>query len=225
VELFGDQILDFYNRLSTGPPVPDNIQVLCPHRQKDAQKAMKQFYTKYYSDENKRTYLIGINPGRLGAGTTGIPFTDPIRLLEICGINNSFEKKAELSSKFVYQMIAACGGAESFYANCYFTSVSPLGFTKDGKNLNYYDLRELQESWEGFMVEALQRQLKFGCRQVAFSLGQGKNYHYLQMINQKYGLFAEIRPLPHPRWIMQYRLKKLQEFLDLYKSQLIPFFN
>jgi len=33
-------------------------------------------------------------------------------------------------------------------------------------------------------------------------------------------LFEEVRPLPHPRWVMQYRLKRIDEFIDLYKDQL-----
>lgn len=41
------------------------------------------------------TNILGINPGRFGAGTTGIAFIDPIRLENECGINNSFPKKVE----------------------------------------------------------------------------------------------------------------------------------
>lgn len=218
-------MLDFYEHLGSGPPVPASVKVLYPYRETAVQAAMQTFYGKFYRDEEPRIFLIGINPGRLGAGTTGIPFTDPIRLQEACGIPNNFAKKAELSSKFIYQMIQVFGGVDKFYANCYFTSVSPLGFTLDGKNLNYYDLKELQQGWESFMVHCLKKQIQFGAFKIAFSLGQGKNYRYLQKISQQYQLFEEVRPLPHPRWIMQYRLKRINEFLQLYESQLKPFFN
>ena len=50
----------------------------------------------------QRHLLLGINPGRFGGGVTGIPFTDPIRLQNVCGIENNFEKKQELSSVFIY---------------------------------------------------------------------------------------------------------------------------
>ena len=177
---------------------------------------MTRFYMKYYSDTQKRVFMIGINPGRLGAGTTGVPFTDPIRLQEECAIEHEFELKPELSSRFIYHMIEAYGGVKKFYQRCYFTSVSPFGFTRNGKNLNYYDIRELQDQWETFMVKSLKTQISFGACEQAFSLGQGKNHKYLLYLNQKYQLFKQIHPLPHPRWIMQYRLKRINEFTRLY---------
>ncbi len=223
MRLFGDQVLQFFEKLGTGPEVPQEVEVLYPHQQDAARRIMQDFYTKFYSDSMPRVFLIGINPGRLGAGITGVPFTDPIRLKDICNIDNTFDRKAELSSKFIYQMIAACGGVENFYGRFYFTSVSPLGFTRGGKNLNYYDIKTLQEGWEGFMVDSLRKQISFGAHEIAFSLGQGKNHKYLQTINKKYHLFKEVIPLPHPRWVMQYRLKRLDEFISLYQSSLQPF--
>lgn len=225
MKTFGEQVLDFFEDLDDGPPVPADVQILYPHQQPQARAAMEAFYGKYYGDNHDRIFLIGINPGRFGAGTTGIPFTDPIRLQEACGITNSFDKKAELSSKFIYQMITKCGGVKTFYANCYFTSVSPLGFISNGKNLNYYDRKEMEHAWESFMVGSLRKQQAFGASPLAFSLGQGKNYQYLQKINDKYQIFEDIRPLPHPRWVMQYRLKRLDEFLELYQSELQPWFG
>jgi hypothetical protein len=220
VKTFGEQVLSFYKKLGQGPVVPDGVEVLYPHHLDSTWEVMTQFYLKYYNDSHHRTFLIGINPGRLGAGTTGIPFTDPIRLAKVCGIDNDFKPKPELSSKFIYQLIEAYGNASSFYQNFYFTSVSPLGFTRSGKNLNYYDLKELQETWEPFMVNGLKSQLEMGASPRAFSLGQGKNHKYLQYLNKKYQLFEAITPLPHPRWIMQYRLKRLDEFVEDYCSKL-----
>ena len=217
---FGNQVLDFYQNLGTGPSVPDQVKVLYPHRSSEAWKVMTRFYLKYYNDHKPRTFLIGINPGRLGAGTTGIPFTDPVRLKEICKIEHDFEHKSELSSKFIYYLIEVFGGATQFYKQFYFTSVSPLGFTRSGKNLNYYDLSELQKKWEPFMVDCLRKQIEMGASPKAFCLGQGKNHKYLLQLNSKYQLFEEVIPLPHPRWIMQYRLKRLDEFVNDYCSKL-----
>ncbi len=196
--------------------MPKGVEVLYPHRAPTTWQIMTQFYRKYYQDSDKRVFLIGINPGRFGAGTTGIAFTDPIRLERECRIDHSFDLKPELSSRFIYHMIAAYGGVDKFYSQCYFTSVSPLGFTSGGKNLNYYDLKELQHNWESFMVDSLKSQISFGACEQAFSLGQGKNHQYLLNLNRKYQLFKQIQPLPHPRWIMQYRLKRLDEFTELY---------
>ena len=47
-------------------------------------------------------------------------------------------------------------------------------------------------------------------------MGMGQNFKYLQVLNKKYQLFDKIESLPHPRWIMQYRLKRKQEFIHEY---------
>ncbi len=220
---YAQKILDFYANLGDVPPVPDAVKVLNPFRDQSNWKLIKAFYEKFYSQDQPRVFLIGINPGRHGAGTTGIPFTDPIRLNKVCGINNSFPQRPELSSKFIYRLIDSCGGVEPFYHHFYFTSVSPYGFTKNGKNLNYYDHKGLQKAWEPFMVQSLKDQIDFGCNQIAYSLGKGKNLKYLLKMNSQYQLFKEIRPLPHPRWVMQYRLKIMDEFVELYRKQLTPY--
>ena len=37
---------------------------------------VKRFYEKYYANGYPKTVLCGINPGKNGAGKTGIPFLD-----------------------------------------------------------------------------------------------------------------------------------------------------
>lgn len=161
--------------------------------------------------------IIGINPGRFGAGLTGIPFTDPIKLETICDIKNDLPKKAELSADFIYTMINQYGGPALFYKDFYFTSVSPLGFTKAGKNLNYYDDKKLTERLLPFMVDCMHRQLKFGMNtRVAFCLGEGDNYKFLSQVNDQYHFFEKIIPLAHPRFIMQYKRKSLNQYIDTY---------
>ena len=56
--------------------------------------------------------------------------------------------------------------------------------------------------------------------EVVFSIGQGKNVKYLEYLNKKYQLFGRLVALPHPRWILQYRRKRKDEFLDVYKEKL-----
>ena len=57
-----------------------------PYTNGAAWEVVEKFYLKYYNDDRPRAFIFGINPGRHGAGVTGIPFTDPIRLAEKCGI-------------------------------------------------------------------------------------------------------------------------------------------
>jgi len=218
---FGKSIIDFLLNLDPPGKVPQGVRVLNPYGDHDVKQVVNAFYSKYYGDTNPRVYLIGINPGRFGGGITGIPFTDPIKLEDVCNIAHPFIRRAELSSNFIYQLIDKLGGTRNFYQHFYFSAVSPLGFVKENKNLNYYDIPELQKGWEPFMIKCLNDQLNMGgVKRIAFGLGQGKNYEYLSQLNDRLGFFDELKPLPHPRWVMQYRLKRLPYFLDLYKESL-----
>lgn len=215
------KILDFYRRLRLPANLPPEVEVLDPFKDPRVQAIMEEFYHRFFDDDQPRVFLMGINPGRFGAGVTGITFTDPIRLQEVCGIENDLDKKPELSSRFIYQMIDALGGPKSFYGKFFFSSVSPVGFVKAGKNLNYYDIPALQRALETYMIDHMKEKISlFGDDRIAFSLGQGKNFQYLQKINQAHQLFQEIKPLPHPRWVMQYRLKRLDEFIGVYQKEL-----
>lgn len=216
-------ILDFLRKLEWEGRLPKGVEVLSPFDKPDVWQVCETFYGKYYAG-GARTLLIGINPGRFGAGMTGIPFTDPIRLKDPCGIDNPWPARQELSSVFMYDMIRAYGGPSNFYGDFYITSVSPLGFTLDGKNLNYYDDSHLVKVLEPFAVRCLQHQLAWGmATDVAFCLGGGKNFAYLEKLNAKYGFFKKIVPLPHPRYVMQYRLKHkaehIQEYLDAFSAR------
>jgi len=202
----------------------DGIEILYPFSDKAVLDICKLFYEKYYADNNKRSLIIGINPGRFGAGVTGIPFTDPIRLKENCGINHSWPLKQELSSVFIYEMIRAYGSVEQFYSNFYITAVSPLGFIQHNRNLNYYDNRELQTIIKSFVVDCLQQQIGFGVNTgKAFCLGDGKNFAYLSRLNSEYQFFDQIIPLSHPRFIMQYRLKKKEDYIKKYIDELTKY--
>lgn len=220
---FAEHVLKFYKSLDlSASKLPKGIDVLNPYPDKTAFDLTQKFFRKFYSDNNSRKLILGINPGRLGGGMTGIPFTDPIRLQKICGIENNLPKKPELSSDFMYRMIDAYGGPEKFYGNYFISSVSPLGFTKDGKNLNYYDVKELQLALQGFIIQSIRTQIKFGLSaETAFCLGEGQNYKFVQDLNKQHKFFGKVVPLPHPRFIMQYRRKRLEEFISIYVKTLI----
>lgn len=218
---FAKQILSFFKRLDLQVDLPDNIEIMNPFRDKATFNLCDKFYNKYYNDSTTRHLILGINPGRFGGGLTGIPFTDPIRLQSICGIENDFQKKQELSSVFVYEMINSFGGPEKFYDQFYISSISPLGFTRDNKNLNYYDDRELENSIKDFVIECIEEQLKFGLHtDVVFCFGEGKNFAYLTRLNNDMKFFKKVIALPHPRFIMQYKLKKKNEYIDRYLREL-----
>ncbi len=218
---FADQVIHFHKSLKPNWRLPKDISLIYPFTEVETWNAFEAFYNKYFSDEKKRTVLFGINPGRFGAGVTGIPFTDP-KILEVdLKIKNSWQKRNELSSVFVYEMIHALGGPKRFYKKYYITSVCPLGFIAHGKNVNYYDDKDLTNKVEKKIIAWIKSQLEMPVnKKVAFSMGQGKNYKYLKQLNDKHGFFGEIQPLPHPRWVMQYRLKSKPIYIDEYVTKL-----
>ena len=210
-----DKIIQFNHNLKIANKLPSDITVLNPFHNANTIEATTSFYNKYYSDNNKRFLILGINPGRFGAGITGIPFTDPLRLVNECGIENEFNKKPELSSDFIYRMIRKYGSVSEFYSKFIISSLCPLGFTRDGKNLNYYDDKELQKKTEPFIIETLKKQIDFGVdTNICYCLGEGKNYKYFNNLNSKYNFFNKIIPLAHPRYIMQYKRKMLQNYIS-----------
>ena len=216
-----DAILKFYQQLEPKFDVGEDIEIMNPFNNREVWELVQLFYKKFYNDDHRRVFIFGINPGRFGGGITGIPFTDPIRLENECGIRNDFRKIGELSSVFVYEVIKAYGGAQKFYLDFLITALSPLGFTKDGINLNYYDDKQLLRNSETFIVECIrQQQASIYSTDVCFCLGEGTNYKIFKKLNEKYEFFKQIIPLPHPRWIMQYRRKKIDEFVNHYVEKL-----
>jgi hypothetical protein len=217
---FADNILAFYRSLAL-PRLPKGVEAMNPYQDATAYALSEQFYRMFYSDEKPRRIIMGINPGRFGGGLTGVPFTDPLKLEQRFGIKNDLKKKVELSADFIYTMIDAYGGPKKFYSRYYINSVSPLGFVKDGKNLNYYDIRELQDAIEPFVVDSINRQLAFGIdRKAGYCLGEGKNFEYLDKLNRKHKFFKEVVPLSHPRFIMQYKRKHIPAYVDDYLKKL-----
>lgn len=192
-----------------------------PYHDNNTLEVIQFFYQKFYNDTGERIFIMGINPGRFGGGITGIPFTDPLKLEKNCGIHNNLQKKSELSADFIYRMIEGFGGPKKFYEQFYIGAVCPLGFTRHGKNLNYYDIKELQDSLNDFIVQSIQRQLTFGInRKVCYCLGEGENFKFLSRLNHAYNFFQQIIPLAHPRFIMQYKRKEIDTYVGIYLEKL-----
>ncbi len=218
------KILAFNHALEITEEIPSPIEVLNPFKGEHSEiinEITQKFYVKYYNDNNPRKLILGINPGRLGAGSTGIPFTDTKRLVANCNIPFTHFNTHEPSSVFIYDVIDAFGGPEKFYAQFYIGSVSPLGYVTPGKsgmvNINYYDNKNLEKAITPFIIKTINQQLDFGLsREKIFVLGTGKNFTFLNKLNQEQKFAKEIVPLEHPRFVMQYRSKRKEEFIDKY---------
>lgn len=213
---FAKEAIDFFNNQKKPAKLPPGLDVMNPYEEKPVKIVVEKFYNNFYNDNNQRIFVFGINPGRFGCGTTGIAFTDPAALRESCGIENDLGFRNELSSQFIYEMIREYGGAQKFFSKIYITAVYSLALIKDGKNHNYYDSKRLYESLKSKIKKSISVQINFGARkEFAVSLGK-KNAIFLSEINKELGYFKEIKVLEHPRYIMQYRRKKLKEYVEKY---------
>lgn len=217
---FASRAFRFYTQLR-GPRVPKGVGVMNPYLEASVQRCVRAFLDKFFPDNLERTLVLGINPGRFGAGITGVTFTDPVALADFCGIPNHLARRRELSAVFIYDMIERFGGPEAFYGKFFLTAVSPLGYTRDGLNLNYYDEPALAKAVTPFIVDSLTKQIALGCRRdVAYVLGFGTNRKFLEKLNAEHRFFERIVALEHPRWIMQYRRKKLDFYIQKYVEAL-----
>lgn len=221
---FAEKVIVFNKNLQyQGAPLPAGVRVMNPFRESPETVLVSEaFYRKYYSDNDPRHLILGINPGRFGGGLTGIPFTDPKRLKSECGIDYQGRSAHEPSSAFVYEMIHAYGGPRAFYKAFYINSLSPLGFTMTEangkeKNYNYYDSPALALATGEFIVNNIHKQIALGVsREVCFCLGTGKNENYLRKLNDKHRFFDRIIALEHPRFVMQYRSASKQFYIGKY---------
>ena len=225
-EKFADRVIRFNKELSFEGSLPDGIRVMNPFRENpQALSVSRTFYKKFYDDNKPRKIILGINPGRFGAGVTGIPFTDTKRLSEICGIDIDHRQTHEPSSVFIYKMIDKYGGARKFYGDYYINSVCPLGFLRRNEkgnwvNCNYYDYDELLDAIENFIISSLEKQLGFGIDTSAcFVLGK-KNARYFNPINKDGKLFESLTVLNHPRYIEQYKSKQRSRYISEYLDEL-----
>lgn len=157
LEKIVDSKLQFYNEIKTGAKqyIEQELQEQGTSILKgfvDNLKSVEEFYKTYYSSHTERLVLCGINPGKLGAGKTGIPFLDFKSLSTILPHLNKHD--SELSAQFIMSIISHFGTKE-FFDKVYLTNISWFGFVKNGNNVNYYDLNEaLQlESISGFLDE------------------------------------------------------------------------
>lgn len=224
VESFAEKVIAFNRTLEYRGDLPDGFRVMNPFLENpETMIVMEQFYKKFYNDNKQRRFIIGINPSRHGAGTTGVPFTDTKRLLSVCGIEMKSAYTHEVSSVFVYDVIEQYGGAEKFYGDFYINSPFPLAIIRKYKNgnwlnANYYDEKKLFNMVEDYMIESLQKHIDLGldCSEV-FVWGK-KNGDFIHKINQKAGFFEKITVLEHPRYIQQYKSKEKQLYIDKFIS-------
>ncbi|XWW45673.1 DUF4918 family protein [Fibrella sp. USSR17] len=217
---FASRAIQFYLDQREPDNLPPGVSAMNPYAGPVVQGIVTKFYTKFYSDQQPRVFILGINPGRFGAGVTGLSFTTPQNLARYCGIPNNLPPTPELSSRFIYKVIEAFGGVDAFYGRFFLSSLYPLALVKEGKNYNFYDDKATTKALWPEMIESLRQQQTFGCdRNTAICLGR-KNEGFLKKLNDEQGFFGRIITVDHPRYILQYRSKFLEQYVDTYLQAL-----
>jgi hypothetical protein len=172
---------------------------------------MNLFYRKYVEPFRPRVVICGINPGRFGSGKAGVPFLDFRALNELVG--DTGRNDTEKSARFFFDVVKHFG-QKGFYSTFYVTNVSWLGFTRDGRNINYY---RLPEDIQAVILERFTYEMGLvkPTHIIATSLEVAKTLHVLKdegKITADTGL-----RLRHPRWcgIDRNHDAGLQEYIDV----------
>jgi uracil-DNA glycosylase len=179
------------------------------------------FYDTFINKTHYDIFLCGINPGRKGAGETGIPFMDFDSLRNIfksIAVKINF-KGSEPSANF-FQSVVSPLGIEDFYRTFYITNVSPLGFNKLSKskrivNLNYY---ELPTEYHNLLMKNLLKEITYYKPKVILPLGEEVEIT-LNNLKHEYELDFEIgERIRHPSYCSRKRLsfeKEREHYYDI----------
>lgn len=155
---FGQRIEGFLTGLHVDVPLPEGFAVMNPYSIPEVRSNVHEMCSRYYVDAPRpRLPIWGINPGRLGGGITGLSFTDPHALYHLLGIGPETSMRRELSATFIQMVIEAYGGPKRFYRDVFLSAISPLGFTKNGKNINFYDDPGLSKALVPFVYDSLRQ--------------------------------------------------------------------
>ena len=158
-------------------------------------------------------------PADTGRGLQGYPSLTTKHLESDCGIRMQSARTHEVSSVFVYDMIAQYGGVEAFYKDYYINSPFPLAIVRRNAqgnwlNANYYDDPELFTLTREYMIETLKKHIALGLdTHKVYVLGK-KNATFLDKLNKEASLFKKMVVLEHPRYIEQYKSKEKQLYID-----------
>jgi len=221
---FGKSVFDFSTYLLPPPMNGLDFTFINPFKDECVVNIQREFCSKFYKGKTKRIGIFGINPGRLGAGITGVPFTDPKNLKEFCRINSLSSEGSELSSEYIYSVIQSMGGVKSFYQKFYVGSVCPLGLLVGTHNANYYDSPALIKHLRPWIAKCMEAQINMGLRRdMVIVLGAGKNAKFFANLNDEFSFFKNVYILDHPRYIMQYKRKQLPHYREKYKELLARF--
>jgi len=70
---------------------------------------------------------------------------------------------------------------------------------------------------QDFIIQSIHQQITFGITtDICYIFGTGKNEKFMRQLNAEHKFFGEIIALEHPRFVMQYKAKSKQVYIDKY---------
>lgn len=152
---------------------------------------VKRFYAEYYGAHYPDTVLCGINPGRNGAGKTGVPFVDFSSLSKL--LDGIGRDDWERSAQFFFDIVQHFG-ARTFFRSFYVTNFSWVGYARRGVNVNYYALPERVQVVTGNLFKYEMEQV---CPKRIISLSKRVHESVTNCVD---GSIETDLLLPHPNW-------------------------
>ena len=180
-----------------------------------------EFHKRYVQPNSPKIVICGINPGRNGAGLTGIPFIDFESLSKM--LSNIGNKESEQSAKFFYSVIQKFE-IENFYQKFHVTNISWYGFSQidKQKNVNYDNI---STEIAIFLIEKFVEEMEFINPDVIIPLSRNVLYE-LVSLKKRDKIKAEIGTrLCHPSWISTYRSKDFDLWTAKYVEVLTDYLN
>jgi len=176
-------------------------------------EVMLEFYHRYIEPNEPKIVLCGINPGRRGAGQTGVPFFDFNSLSKI--LPNIERNDTEESAKFMYSIIKHFG-VDDFFKYFYLSNISCIGFynLKTGKNINYY---ELPLRIQLFLFDNFSKEMKSIKPKIIIPLGKEVEKNLIMDLKHEQKITVEIGPrLFHPCT----KYAKKDDYIEILKQYL-----
>ena len=196
-----------------------NIQILSNFI--DNKNNIVEFHKKYVEPNSPKIVICGINPGRNGAGLTGIPFIDFASLSQMlpCIKKNDWEQSANFFFSIIQEF-----GIETFYRNFHVTNISWFGFSRidKSKNVNYYEIpTEIQK----YLINKFVEEMAFINPDYIIPLAEHVSWE-LDSLKKQDKIKAKIGTrLNHPAWVMAHRRKDLNTWRKKYVDTLSKYLD
>ena len=174
----------------------------------------EQFWQQYVPEPLPQTVIVGLNPGRMGAGLTGVPLLDFRSLTNLLPDARLPRNDTEPSANFFHR-VAQHIGAEKFYRQFYVSNVSAVGYLRDNKNCNYHDLPDAAQQ---IVEQRFRDEMAVVAPKRIIALGREVEATVQRLYDDG---AIRISHLPHPSWIMTYRLREAQSWVRRYTQMLL----